>query len=132
MGQLKSKTIMAQVQDNTTQTENTLDATRLKDMIIDLVTVPDEVNVERHIDEKGVLLTVQVNAKDMGIIIGRNGVMANSIKTYMRALGKAHDMNIRVDFLEPQGSMRKTSNTVHTDIDEDLSVDGDLGEISMN
>lgn len=126
---------MAQAKDNTTKEDNgTLDATRLKDMIIDLVTVPEDVKVERVIDEKGVLLTVQVNAKDMGIIIGRNGVMANSIKTYMRALGKAHDMNIRVDFLEPDGSLRSGSRnaTNHRDIDEDIALGTDLEELAIN
>jgi hypothetical protein len=125
---------MAQAKENTTKDTSTLDAARLKDMIIDLVTVPEDVKVGREIDEKGVLLTVQVNAKDMGIIIGRNGVMANSIKTYMRALGKAHDMNIRVDFLEPDGSLRSgnRNSTNHRDIDEDIALGSDLEELAMN
>lgn len=58
-------------------------------------------NVERKVDEMGVLLKVKVSAKDMGIVIGRNGVMASAIKTVMRAVGKSHNMHVRVQFLEP-------------------------------
>jgi len=124
---------MAQSNDTTQDINETLDSKRLYEMVVDLVTVPDDVKVQRHIDEKGVLLTVQVNAKDMGIIIGRNGIMANSIKTYMRALGKAHEMNIRVDFLEPDGSLRgKAERSNHRDIDDDIALGSDLQELAIN
>ena len=42
----------------------------------------------------------------MGIVIGRNGAMATAIKTLMKAVGKANRMNLRIRFLEPDGSTR--------------------------
>jgi uncharacterized protein len=84
----------------------TVDLDILKNLILNLVTVPDEVKIERKIDEQGVLLSVMVNSSDMGIVIGRNGSMASAIKTVMRAVGKANKMNVRVQFLEPDGSIR--------------------------
>ncbi|MEI6728109.1 MAG: KH domain-containing protein [bacterium] len=84
----------------------TVDLDILKNLILNLVTVPDEVQIERKIDEQGVLLSVMVNSSDMGIVIGRNGSMASAIKTVMRAVGKANKMNVRVQFLEPDGSIR--------------------------
>ncbi len=85
---------------------DTVDVQVLSDILTNLVTSPEEVTVDRKVDEQGVLLSVTVNVKDMGIVIGRNGSMAMSIKTIMRAVGKAHNMNIRVQFLEPDGSTR--------------------------
>lgn len=97
--------------------KDSIDLQTLTYIITHLVTEPESVVVDRNIDEKGVLLTVRVHAKDMGIVIGRSGIMANSIKTYMRALGKAHDMNIRIEFLEPDGSMRSQGATPEVSVD---------------
>jgi predicted RNA-binding protein YlqC (UPF0109 family) len=90
----------------TTIASDTIDVQVLHDILINLVTAPEEVKIDRKVDEQGVLLSVTVNVKDMGIVIGRNGSMAMSIKTIMRAVGKAHNMNVRIQFLEPDGSVR--------------------------
>ena len=84
-----------------------VDYQTLENIILNLVTVPENVKISRDVDEQGVLLSVIVDSQDMGIVIGRNGMMANSIKTIMRAIGKANQMNIRVEFLEPDGSRRQ-------------------------
>jgi len=91
-----------------TDANNSLDEQILHQILINLVTVPEDVKIERKIDEQGVLLSIIVNSKDMGIVIGRNGSMATSIKTIMRAVGKANKMNIRIQFLEPDGTVRFT------------------------
>ncbi len=52
-----------------------------------LVENPDDVSVERIIDEKGVLLTLTVNPEDLGRVIGRRGTTAQSLRTLLRALG---------------------------------------------
>ena len=52
-----------------------------------LVGSPDDVVVERIIDEKGVLLTLTVNPEDLGRVIGRRGSTAQSLRTLLRALG---------------------------------------------
>lgn len=85
---------------------DSVDLQVLHDILVNLVTVPEEVKIERKLDEQGVLLSVIVNSKDMGIVIGRNGSMATAVKTVMRAIGKAKKMNIRLQFLEPDGSVR--------------------------
>ncbi len=90
--------------------DKTIDLQTLENIVLNLVTVPENVKVARDVDEQGVLLSVIVDSQDMGIVIGRNGMMANSIKTIMRAIGKANKMNIRVEFLEPDGSRREVAN----------------------
>jgi predicted RNA-binding protein YlqC (UPF0109 family) len=56
-------------------------------MTADTITsYPDDVVVERIIDEKGVLLTLTVNPDDLGRVIGKRGGTAQSLRTLLRAL----------------------------------------------
>src|SRR6266403_577753 len=56
-----------------------------------LVGNPDAVQVERRIDEKGVLLELTVDPDDLGRVIGKRGVTAQSLRTLLRALGTKND-----------------------------------------
>ena len=78
----------------------------LTDILANLTTVPDKVEIERIEDEQGILLTVKVDANDMGIVIGRSGSMATALKTILKAVGKANDINVRITFLEPENSTK--------------------------
>lgn len=60
-------------------------------IIKSLVSHPDDVVVERQIDEKGVLLTLTVNPEDLGRVIGKRGATAQSLRTLLRALGTKND-----------------------------------------
>ena len=60
-------------------------------IVKELVSHPDDVKIERIIDEKGVLLTLTVNEEDLGRVIGRRGVTAQSLRTLLRALGTKND-----------------------------------------
>ena len=68
-----------------------------------LVDHPDDVQIERKVDEMGVLLILKVNPEDMGQIIGRQGSTARSIRTLVRIAGlKAHArVNLKIE--EPEG-----------------------------
>ena len=112
---------------------DTIDAQVLQQIITSLVTHKDSVVIERKNDEMGVLLLVTVNQEDMGVLIGRNGIMADSIKTVLRAVGRAHDMNVRVKFLEPEGSTRIQSHTTATKADStatkpSIDLDSEVSE----
>ena len=52
-----------------------------------LVNKPEAVQVERTIDEKGVLLQLTVDPEDLGRVIGKRGATAQSLRTLLRALG---------------------------------------------
>ena len=56
-----------------------------------LVNNPDKVEVDRVIDEKGVLLSLSVDPEDVGRVIGRRGATAQAIRTLLRALGTKND-----------------------------------------
>ena len=87
-------------------TSNTIDQEVLLFIIKNLVNYPDEVVLERKVDEMGVLLTLSVNAEDMGIVIGRNGSMAKALRTIIKAVGKKHRMMVSLNIIEPAGSNR--------------------------
>lgn len=84
----------------------TVDVDTLSNILKSLVTKPQAIKISRQLDELGVLLSIQVDPQDMGIVIGRNGAMATAIKTVMKAVGRANNMNLRVQFLEPDGSLK--------------------------
>jgi predicted RNA-binding protein YlqC (UPF0109 family) len=66
---------------------STIDQQFVEYIVKSLVEHPEDVIVDRIVDEKGVLLTLTVNPEDLGRVIGRRGVTAQSLRTLLRALG---------------------------------------------
>ena len=66
---------------------STIDQQFVEYIVKSLVEHADDVVVDRIVDEKGVLLTLTVNPEDLGRVIGRRGVTAQSLRTLLRALG---------------------------------------------
>lgn len=75
-------------------------------IIKSIVGNPDDVKIERTIDEKGVLLELTVNPEDLGRVIGKRGATAQSIRTLLRALGTKNDAryNLKIVDNTPEGS----------------------------
>ena len=69
----------------------TIDQHFVEYIVKTLVNNPDKVKIDRTIDEKGVLLSLEVDPEDVGRIIGRRGATAQSIRTLLRALGTKND-----------------------------------------
>ena len=70
---------------------STIDQQFVEYIVKSLVGNPDAVVVDRLIDEKGVLLTLTVHPDDLGRVIGKRGVTAQSLRTLLRALGTKND-----------------------------------------
>lgn len=68
-----------------------------------IVTHPEDVVVERSIDEMGVLLTLKVNPADMGLVIGKRGSTAKAIRTLARIIGLRNHARVNFKIAEPQG-----------------------------
>ena len=96
-------------------------------IIKSLVSHPDDVIVERQIDEKGVLLTLTVNPQDLGRVIGKRGATAQSLRTLLRALGTKNDARYNLKIVDPNGGA-PTSRQASTDDD----ADNDVPEESSN
>ena len=70
-----------------------------------IVDHPDEVKIERKVDEMGVLLLLNVNSQDMGQIIGRDGNTAKAIRTLLRIIGMKNNARVNLKINEPAGGM---------------------------
>ncbi len=65
-----------------------------------LVSKPDEVKIDRRIDEKGVLLELTVDPEDLGRVIGKRGATAQSLRTLLRALGTKNDARYNLKIVD--------------------------------
>jgi predicted RNA-binding protein YlqC (UPF0109 family) len=73
-----------------------------------LVDNPDDVKIDRTVDEMGVLITMTVNAADMGKIIGRQGNTAKAIRTLLRVIGMKNNARVNLKINEPEGGRIET------------------------
>lgn len=72
-----------------------------------IVDHPEDVNVERTVDEMGVLLTLKINPADMGYVIGRSGQNARALRTLLRIVGARNNARVNLKIYEPEGSRRE-------------------------
>lgn len=111
----------------------TIDQQFVEYIIKSLAAFPDDVKVERTIDERGVLLTLTVNAEDLGRIIGRRGSTAQSIRTLLRALGTKHEAHYNLRIVNNDRPVDEqaaaASGEDETKIDETVE---NLSEITKN
>ncbi len=75
----------------------------LEYVVKELVDNPNDVKVERKVDEMGVLLSLTVNPADMGQIIGREGSTAKSIRNLVRIVGLKNHSRVNLKIEEPEG-----------------------------
>mgnify|MGYP001584734430 CR=1 FL=1 len=71
-----------------------------------IVNHPDDVKVERTVDERGVLITLHINQEDMGYVIGREGQTAHAMRTLLRIVGAKNNARVNLKIWEPEGSQR--------------------------
>lgn len=108
----------------------TIDQQFVEYVVKSLVGYPDDVEVERQIDEKGVLLTLTVNPEDLGRVIGRRGATAQSLRTLLRALGTKNSARYNLKIVNNDAPEETT--TIASDDDEYQSVDNSTDEAVEN
>ena len=77
-----------------------IDQQFLEYVVKSLVGKPDAVQIERRIDEKGVLLELTVDPEDLGRVIGKRGATAQSLRTLLRALGTKNDARYNLKIID--------------------------------
>lgn len=82
---------------------STIDQQFIEYIVKSVVGHPDDVVVDRVIDEKGVLLTLTVNPEDLGRVIGKRGITAQSLRTLLRALGTKNDARYNLKIVNNDG-----------------------------
>lgn len=75
----------------------------LEYLIKALVDHPEDVKLDRKVDEMGVLLSLRVNPEDMGQIIGKEGSTARSIRSLVRIVGLKNHARVNLKIEEPEG-----------------------------
>ncbi len=75
----------------------------LEFLIKALVDHPEDVKIDRKVDEMGVLLSLKVNPEDMGQIIGKEGSTARAIRSLVRIVGLKNNARVNLKIEEPEG-----------------------------
>ncbi|MBN2197958.1 KH domain-containing protein [Candidatus Wolfebacteria bacterium] len=104
-----------------TATPNATDEQFLEFLIKSIVDHPDDVEVDRKVDEMGVLLTLKVNPLDMGQVVGRKGSTAQAIRSLLRIVGIKNNARVNLKIVEPEGSTRIPKSAVDEAV-EDLKL----------
>lgn len=86
--------------------ESTKDQDFLEYLVKSIVDNPDDVKVDRKVDEMGVLLSLKVNSQDMGVVVGRQGATAKSIRSLLRIVGIKNNARVNLKIEEPEGGTR--------------------------
>lgn len=105
---------------------NSIDQQFVEFVVKSLVGNPDAVQVERRIDEKGVLLELTVDPEDLGRVIGKRGATAQSLRTLLRALGTKNEAryNLKiVDNGEPRPEREASAPAASTSSDDAAASD---------
>src|SRR5215475_12180741 len=118
---------------------SSIDQQFIEYIVKSLVSKPDEVKIERRIDEKGVLLELTVDPEDLGRVIGKRGATAQSLRTLLRALGTKNDARYNLKIVDngaptlnpsPAGGSsdypsNSTDDQTYSQRDDDISTGSD-------
>ncbi len=100
--------------------KETSDKDFLEFIVKTLVDHPEDVKVDRKVDEMGVLLSLKVNPEDMGQIIGREGSTARAIRSLVRIVGLKNHARVNLKIEEPEGGAPRRESAEIKEADKDL------------
>ena len=83
-----------------------------------IVDHPGDVKTERTIDEMGTLISLHVNAEDMGTIIGKEGRTAKALRTLLRVLGAKNNARVNLKIIEPENGRGAYHSQANEDVEE--------------
>lgn len=109
---------------------STIDQQFIEYIVKSVVGHPDDVVVDRIIDEKGVLLTLTVNPEDLGRVIGKRGITAQSLRTLLRALGTKNDARYNLKIVNNDDDAPVSTST--SDAAEETVVENESDELVDN
>lgn len=78
----------------------------LENIVSPLIVKIDDMTIKRTVDNRGVLLELNVNPSDMGFVIGKQGETAFAIRRLLRQYGMCHEMRLSMRLNEPEGGKR--------------------------
>ena len=69
----------------------------LETILKTIVSKPEEIRIEKKVDENGVLYRVWADKGDMGRIIGKGGSTANAIMLIIKVAGYKEHVSIKIE-----------------------------------
>lgn len=72
----------------------------LETIIKNLVEKPNEVSINEIIGETTTVYKVMVAEEDMGKVIGKNGKIAQSIRSIMKSISSKQQKRVTVEFID--------------------------------
>lgn len=96
------------------------------DVVKAIVNNPNDVKTTRTIDERGVLITLDVNPADMGYVIGREGQTARSVRTLLKIVGAKNNARVNLKINEPVGGRGPNPRREESAAPADTSAVDDL------
>lgn len=75
----------------------------VKFVVQNIVDNPEDIEIERTVDEMGVLITLKVSKDDMGKIIGKSGQTAKALRILLRIIGSKNNSRVNLKIVEPGG-----------------------------
>jgi predicted RNA-binding protein YlqC (UPF0109 family) len=108
-------------------TEEQNDLSFVEFIVKSIVDHPDDVKLDRRVDEMGVLITLTVNPSDMGQVIGKEGSTAKALRTLLRVIGARNNSRVNLKINEPEGSQRREAPAR----ERKESVDDVVGDLKL-
>jgi predicted RNA-binding protein YlqC (UPF0109 family) len=102
----------------------------LEYVVKSLVDHPDDVKVERTVDEMGVLLSLRVHPEDMGQVVGRAGSTAKAIRSLVRIIGLKNHARVNLKIEEPEGGRVQRREKAPSQENKD-SQTGELDDLKL-
>jgi len=99
------------------------DQTFVELVVKSIVKHPDDVKVGRIIDERGVLVTLELNKEDMGTVIGKNGQTAKALRVLLRVIGSKNNARVNLKIVDPtrdENAPQEQNVNTHTDVLDSL------------
>lgn len=72
----------------------------IETIILNLVDNKEAVSINEVQGEKSIVFEVKVAEEDMGKVIGRQGRLAKSIRTVVKAVGSREQKKVTVEFID--------------------------------
>ena len=104
-GRLRSKSACPKCRKSgmANKNNNHKDQEFLEFLVKSIVDNPNDVTVDRKVDEMGVLLSLKVSPQDMGVVVGRQGSTAKAIRSLLRIVGIKNNARVNLKIEEPEG-----------------------------
>ena len=108
----------------------TIDQQFIEFIVKSLVSKPEEVVVNRSIDEKGVLLELTVDPEDLGRVIGKRGATAQSMRNLLRALGTKNEARYNLKIVDNGVGSTESNNNTSVEEKQDESISSHSSVVS--